>query len=78
MMKKHHLVVYDYGSGGVWAIINARCEAEIIQKYPALAILQSRPLWMTDENYKEVASNRTFDIDDPPDEWLRRMTDPKA
>jgi hypothetical protein len=69
-MKKNFLVIYDYGTGGVWAIIKAPSKGEITQKYPMLSVEEKRPNWMTDDYYNQVASARTFDIDDPPTGWL--------
>jgi hypothetical protein len=72
-MKKSFLAGYDYGMGGVWVVINARSPEEIVQKYPQLKVVAERPGWMTDDNYKTIAANRTFDIDDPPTGWLHTM-----
>lgn len=72
-MKKNYLVVYDYKSGGVWAIIAARSEAEIQQKYPMLAVVKNRPGWMTDVEYQRLIADQSYDIDDPPSGWLATM-----
>lgn len=69
-MKKSYLVVYDYGTGGVWAVIIARSKVEITQKYPMLTVHDSRPSWMTEGAYQQILSVRTFDIDDPATGWL--------
>jgi hypothetical protein len=69
-MKKNFLVVYDYGMGGVWAIIRARTKEEITQKYPMLIVRDSRPSAMTDEDFNVISLNETYDIDDPPTGWL--------
>jgi hypothetical protein len=76
-MKKSFLVLYDYGMGGVWAIIDARSEDEIIDKYPMLTVRESRPAWMTDEKYDKTASTLKFDIDDPPTGWLLALAESK-
>ena len=73
-MKKSYLVVYDYGTGGVWAIIHARSKDEIVRKYPMLTVQDDRPNWMTDAYYKTIESNRSFDIDDEPSGWLQTVT----
>jgi hypothetical protein len=61
-VKKSFLLVYDYGMGGVWAIVNARSKDEIEQKYPMLKVQETRPNWMTDELYSNVASSRTLTL----------------
>jgi hypothetical protein len=68
-------VVYDYGTGGVWSIVRARSAAEIMAKYPELRVVDRRPAWMTDDYHRHIASERTFDIDDPPDGWLRTLVE---
>lgn len=70
MQKKPFLVVYDYGSGGVWAVIFAIKREQIALKYPRLKIIESRPGWMTDVEYTQIESRLSFDIDDHPHGWL--------
>jgi hypothetical protein len=75
-MKKAHLVVYDYGKGGVWAVIHARSKEEISAKYPDLIVWDGpRPNWMTDDWYNRISSESTFDIDEEPRGWLRAVLD---
>jgi hypothetical protein len=69
-MKTAFLVVYDYGTGGVWAVIHARSKGEIAQKYPMLIVQEDHPPWMTEKKYREIASSNTLDIDDQPTGWL--------
>ena len=69
--KKAFLVYHNYGTGGVWAVINARSSEEIMQKYPMLGIQTGRPDWMTDDVYRKIAEGLTLDIDDPPTGWLQ-------
>ena len=68
--KQRYLVVYDYGMGGVWAVIAARSREEIFGKYPALSVLDTRPAWMSDEFYENICARNSFDIDDEPRGWL--------
>jgi hypothetical protein len=74
-MKREFLVVYDYGMGGIWAIIHARSKDEITQRYPKLSIQEVRPAWMSDEVYSDISSTRKYDIDDPPSGWLLTVID---
>ena len=69
-VKAEHLVVFDYGTGGVWAIIRARSEEEIVRAYPRLSIVRAAPQWMDAQYLAEMRANRLFDIDEPPSEWL--------
>jgi hypothetical protein len=74
-MKRDFLVVYDYGMGGIWAIIHARSKDEITQKYPKLSIQEVRPAWMSDEVYSDISSTCRYDIDDLPSGWLLTVID---
>jgi hypothetical protein len=68
--KQRVLVCYDYGMGGLWAIINADDAAEVAAKYPWLTVFNQRPPWMSDEEYNDIASSAAFDIDQPLSGWL--------
>jgi hypothetical protein len=70
MKKIPHLVVYDYGMGGVWAVILADNDSKIISKYPKLQVVAKRPSWMNEEEYKKIKASNTFDIDSEPHGWL--------
>ena len=80
VMKKDFLVVYDYGTGGIWTVIHARSKEEIEQKFPDLKVMNDpRPDWMTDERFSElydgVMKRRDYfylDIDDKPTGWFAR------
>ena len=67
--KSLFLVVYDYGTGGVWQYFRARSPNEIIAQYPGLKVVSKRPPWMTDAFHSKQVS-KAYDIDEPPDEWL--------
>jgi hypothetical protein len=70
---KEFLVVYDYGSGGVWGIAIASSEKEISQHFPDLQVVPDRPEWMDDEMVGRIRDESFFVLDDPSTypEWLR-------
>ena len=70
MKKEPYLVVYDYGSGGVWAVIFASEKAQIAARYPLLQVVENRPAWMTEEEYQKILATLAFDIDAAPHGWL--------
>lgn len=70
MTKESFLVLYDYGMGGVWAVIFANSKQQIAAKYPLLRIVEDRPAWMTENEYQKVLASLSFDIDAPPRGWL--------
>jgi hypothetical protein len=74
MKKKAFLVVYDYGQGGVWAVIMARSKREIEKKYPGLKIYRRKPFFMKKAMYDAIAADMTVDIDDEPTGWLAELS----
>ena len=70
MHKAPILVCYDYGMGGLWAVIAANGPAEVRNKYPWLTVFENRPRWMSDEQYADISARATFDIDQPLSGWL--------
>jgi len=73
-MKERFLVVHDYGMGGLWGVMSARSESEIVENFPALKVIESRPAWMSDDEYQRIETSNSFDIDDePPKSWLAKL-----
>jgi hypothetical protein len=62
--KQPFLTVYDYGAGGVWAIVRSPDKKSIERKYPILDVLDERPSWMSDDLYATIAERHFYDIDD--------------
>lgn len=71
-MKKEFLVLYDYGTGGVWVIVHARSAQEVETKFQDLAVVSTRPPWMTDKMYSDLM---TFDVDQP-EGWITQHLRP--
>ena len=64
-MGKHaFLTVYEYGSGGLWAIVRSPDKKSIERKFPILDVLDERPSWMSDDLYAKIAERHFYDIDD--------------
>jgi hypothetical protein len=63
-MKKAFLVAYDYGQGAVWAIVNAESAAQISHEFPELAIVETRPAWMSDAQFAKIQEAHTYDLDE--------------
>ncbi|MGZ3272137.1 MAG: hypothetical protein ACXU82_05770 [Caulobacteraceae bacterium] len=62
--KQPFLTVYDYGGGGVWAIVRSPDKKSIQRKYPILDVFDERPGWMSDDLYAQIAERHFYDIDD--------------
>jgi hypothetical protein len=64
-IDKEFLVAYDYGMGGLWAILMAPSQEAIAAKYPELAVAPERPNWMDDQRYEDLRGEPLW-LDDPP------------
>jgi hypothetical protein len=76
--KNKYLVVFDYGMGSIWAYMYARSEREVTDRYPLLRVVKEPPGWVQEEPYQEQMEKNTFDVDDPPSDWLRGCTKRKT
>jgi len=63
-MKRRFFVVYDYGQGGVWAIVEAPGPELIVERFPELQVFEERPVWMTDEIADRLEA-KVIDLDEP-------------
>jgi hypothetical protein len=43
MPKRIFWVLYDYGQGGLWAVVNAESIAQIVDLYPSLQVFEGPP-----------------------------------
>lgn len=66
LVKQPFLVCYDYDMGGLWAVIDARSENEILDRYPELTIAHERPKWMSDDEFHRILGSERHDIDGEP------------
>jgi hypothetical protein len=48
------LACYDYGTGGVWLYIEAESAAQLVERYPALTVVDEPPAWLTPEREQEL------------------------
>jgi hypothetical protein len=69
---RRFLVVYDYGMGGLWGVVEAPSRDEILSPYPELVIVDERPDWMSDDRWERLHAD-TYDLHDPPRGILRAV-----
>ena len=75
MSRKEFFVLYDYGQGGLWAVLRADTEDQIRRRYPCLQIFDTAPRMLSRELQAEIRRTDSFDIDDPPTGWLSDLTE---
>ena len=61
---RRYWVVYEYGQGGVWAVVAARSAEEIRAHFPELGLVADRPGWMSDDLAARLEAN-VLDLDRP-------------
>jgi hypothetical protein len=66
LAERDFLVGYDYGMGGLWAIVTASSEDEITTRYPELGIAKRRPSWMPAGDYRRLMARERHHINDEP------------
>jgi hypothetical protein len=60
---KPFLACYDYGSGGVWLLLDAPSHAEAASSFPRLQVFETRPDWMSEaeeSEYRESCERKGF------------------
>lgn len=68
-MLNQYLVVYDYGSGGIWAFVTALSADAILRKYPQVEVVDNIPPFFSDLEL-DLANRRSFALSDPTPSWL--------
>lgn len=64
------LVTYDFGAGGLWAIVNAPDKASITSRFPKVEVLEDKPDNMTAVEYGKLI---TYDLGGPLPQWLAEL-----
>jgi hypothetical protein len=71
MTDLEYLVVYDYGTGGIWAVMLAPSKADIERTYPELVIFDEWPAWVDEAEYVRIRAKTGFRFDQPDSYWNR-------
>lgn len=67
---KSFLVAYDFGTGGLWAILNAESKDQITKRFPDLTILEQRPDSMSEADYGRITAQETYSLGGALPQWL--------
>lgn len=68
-----YLVLYDYGQGGLWAVVRADSADQVRQRWPQLAVFDRQPTAMSDRLYAEVHSRGIRDLEATDADWLASL-----
>jgi hypothetical protein len=71
MAEAEYLLLYDYGMGGVWAVVSAPSKPSVEKAYPELVVFEERPDWVDDDEYARIRARSGFQFDQPDDDWSR-------
>lgn len=70
MLTRSFYVLYDYGQGGLWAVIRAQTAEQVRRRYPELEVFESQPEWLSPDALAKIRDQGEIGIDDPPVGWL--------
>ena len=76
------LTCYDYGTGGVWLLLDAPSQEAAQAAYPEFIVFRSRPDWMTEADEIEFRNTCDrvgyhWDISKPQTGWLKEFYERK-
>jgi hypothetical protein len=79
--KTTFLVCFDYGTGGIWGLVDALSADQIRALYPHLAVVDEDPPWLVEMtsavfNANCESNGNHWDVDAPPLLW-RQLFDQK-
>jgi hypothetical protein len=75
--KKTFLVLYDYGTGGVWRVLRASSKEKILRRYPSLLVYDERPTFLSAPSFA-IITQVIYDIDEPLDEFFSLFANSSA
>lgn len=64
------LVTYDFGAGGLWAIVRAPDRDSIVRRFPKAEVHEDKPTNMTAVEYGKLI---TYDLGGPLPQWLAEL-----
>ena len=62
MKNSSFLVRYEESGIGTWAVVFAHSGEQIRQRCPLLEVFESRPPWMTADEYARISDDNSFVI----------------
>jgi hypothetical protein len=65
-MNQEYFVLYDYGQGGLWAIVQAESAARIRQRFPQLQVFEAPPPTLGGEAVAAIRAAGVQRIDAKP------------
>ena len=77
---RSYLTCYDYGTGGVWLLLEATSHEAAQRAYPNLIVFETRPEWMSDQDEIEYRADCErigfhWNVEVPPTGWLKNYID---
>lgn len=78
MPAKSFFVLYDYGQGGLWAVIRAQSPEQVQRRYPELEVFEHPPAELSTEVLARIRDQGEIGVDDPPVGWLADLVAHRA
>lgn len=70
MTTREVYVLYDYGQGGLWAIVLAESAKQVRDRFPQLQVFEEAPKVLEPEVLEKIRQSGVFRYDDLRGGWL--------
>lgn len=70
MTTREFYVLYDYGQGGLWAILRAESAEQVRERFPQLQVFEEAPGVLGLEVLEKIRQSGVFRLDDLAAGWL--------
>lgn len=73
MTAREFYVLYDYGQGGLWAIVCAESVEQVRDRFPQLKVFEEAPAELGPEVLEKIRQSGVFRLDDLGAGWLAEL-----
>lgn len=75
MTTREFYVLYDYGQGGLWAILVAESAEQVRERFPQLKIFEEAPAVLAPGVLDRIRQSGVFRLDDLAAGWLAEFAE---
>ena len=73
MSRRIFWVLYDYGQGGLWAVVRADSAAQIVGLYPPLQVFELPPESLDHVSIDRILKAGIQEVEQPRLEWMQDL-----
>lgn len=75
MTAREFYVLYDYGQGGLWAILVAESAEQVRGRFPQLQVFEEAPAVLAPAVLDKIRQSGVFRLDDLAPGWLADLAE---